>query len=97
YENGIEANNILESPEFFDVMAIPYADLWIPQISVSGPGKSGQPLNISWRVENKGIGLTNVSSWNDVVWVSTDAAGLDEVGSSQWFAHLGQMNPGDGY
>ncbi len=97
FEDGREANNSDRSPDFFDVMPIPYADLVVVDVNVPGPAFSGQTLDVSWRVENQGIGLTNKGNWNDAIWLATDPDGNNRtklLGSS---LHLGQLAVGDGY
>ena len=97
FEDGREANNSDRSPDFFDVMPIPYADLVVVDADVPGPASSGQPLEVSWRVENQGIGLTNKSNWNDAIWLATDPDGNHRIKLLGSSLHLGQLAVGDGY
>ena len=78
FENSLTANNVAESPDVFDVMTIPYADLVFTSLQVPPTGSSGQPFTLSWTVENRGIGLTSTGSWSDSVWLATDPAGNRE-------------------
>src|SRR5262249_2661872 len=82
---------------YIDVMPIPYADLVVPSVTVPGPAFSGQSLAVSWRVENRGIGLTNQSNWSDSLWLASDAAGTHLTTFLGSFTHLGQLAGGDGY
>ena len=97
FEDGRLANNQDRSPGVFDVMPIPYADLLVTSVTPATTGQSGQPLEVSWRVENQGIGLTNRSNWNDVVYLATDPAGTNRIRTLGSFRHLGQLAVGDGY
>ena len=97
FEDGRLANNADRAADFFDVMPIPYADLLVTSVTPAADGASGQPMEVSWRVENQGIGLTNRSNWNDVVYLATDPAGNDRVANLGSFRHLGQLAVGDGY
>ena len=54
FENGLKANNVAEAPNHFDVMPIPYADLVVSSIDVPQPAGSGQPLNVTWTVDEPG-------------------------------------------
>src|SRR5262249_8225493 len=63
FEDTVEANNTARTAGTFDVMPIPYADLRIPSVTSPSPAASGQTTTVSWRVENRGIGLTNTSNW----------------------------------
>ncbi len=97
FEDGRLSNNQDRSPDFFDVMPIPYADLLVTSVTPVASGSSGQPLEVSWRVENQGIGLTNRSNWNDVVYLATDPAGTNRIRNLGSFRHLGQLAVGAGY
>src|SRR5262249_25603177 len=63
FENGSETNNVAEAAHTFDAMPIPYADLTVTAVTAPSAGNSGQPLRISWSVQNQGIGATNTTSW----------------------------------
>src|SRR6185436_17272899 len=88
-----------------DVMHIPFADLVVNSVSapvdgsggVSGGGSSGQPLRVSWRVDNVGIGATNTSTWDDVLRLTTDAAGANVIATLGSFAHNGVLPVGGSY
>ena len=60
FENGQENNNTATSAQLFDVMPVPFADLVVTSITPAAVGFGGQPLEITWTVENQGIGLTNL-------------------------------------
>ncbi|RMG01904.1 MAG: hypothetical protein D6741_04555, partial [Planctomycetota bacterium] len=97
FEDAVEANNAARMDDFFDVMPIPYADLVVASAAVTGPAFSGQPLEVRWRVENRGIGLTNQSNWSDRIYLAADPAGNNIVAHLATFTHLGQLGVGDGY
>jgi hypothetical protein len=97
FEDGIESNNVVRTSDFFDVMPIPYADLVVSAVNVPESAWSGQELQVSWRVDNHGIGLTDRSIWTDTVWLTSDADGTEQIGSLGSFTHFGQLAVGDGY
>ena len=96
FENGLEANNAAGSPQPFDVMPIPYADLVIESLVVPPVASSGQPLSVTWTVRNQGIGTTNVAHWYDRVYLATnpDGTGRTLLGT---FDHIGFLAPGGTY
>ncbi len=97
FEDGRLDNNQDRSPDVFDVMPIPYADVVVTSVSPEATGFSGQPLEVSWRVENQGIGLTNRANWTDYVYLATDPAGTHRIATLGSFPHLGQLAVNDGY
>ncbi|MEM9645239.1 MAG: CARDB domain-containing protein, partial [Planctomycetota bacterium] len=97
FENDREANNAARSAEVFDVMPIPYADLVVTSVTPPAEGSSGQPVSLSWRVENQGIGLTNRANWTDRVYLTTDPTGNTGRQFLGSFPHLGQLAVGNGY
>ena len=97
FEDGRTANNYDRAGNFFDVMSIPYADLLVTEVTSDPLAFSGQPMEVSWRVENQGIGLSNRSTWNDTVYLATDPAGTNRIRTLGSFTHLGQLAVGNGY
>ncbi len=97
FEDNREANNVGVLGQPFDVMPIPYADLVVASVHVPAPGFSGQALEVEWRIENRGIGLTNTGNWTDQIWLATDPAGQNRIRLLGSFYHLGQLAVGDGY
>ncbi|MEM9272984.1 MAG: CARDB domain-containing protein, partial [Cyanobacteria bacterium P01_F01_bin.143] len=95
FENGLEDNNIKEkeneTSEFFDVMPIPYADLRITEVRPTSTASSGQPLSVEWEVVNEGIGITNVSNWNDILYLASDPEGKNIVQNLGSFNHAGAL------
>ena len=93
WENGLESNNVTSS-NGVDVMPIAYADLTVDSIATSANALSGQPLEVTWQVTNRGIGITNTNQWGDSIWL-TDSSGKSwGLGS---VTHLGVLNPNDSY
>ncbi len=97
FENGLDANNALESPQLLDVMPIPYADLAVSSVVVPAQASSGQPLDITWTVANQGIGVTSVGEWVDAVALATDPQGQNRVVDFGTFSHFGQIAAGTSY
>ncbi|WP_197480191.1 CARDB domain-containing protein, partial [Anabaena sp. 4-3] len=48
-------------------------DLQVTEVSVPTTALSGQTLTVNWTVKNFGTGKTNLDSWYDEVFLSTDA------------------------
>ncbi|MEZ4834698.1 MAG: CARDB domain-containing protein [Caldilineaceae bacterium] len=61
-------------------------------------GESGRPITLSWRIDNLGAGSTNVTSWRDAVYISTD--GVLNTGTDtrlgEW-THSGALSPSMAY
>ncbi|MCB2004975.1 MAG: hypothetical protein KDH93_08170, partial [Rhodoferax sp.] len=96
FENGQEANNTASPEHVFDVMKIPYADLVIDSVTPADGAHSGRPLEITWVVRNQGIGLTDIDSWSDRVYLSpnADGSGRQFMG---YFNHIGFLAPNGDY
>ncbi|MCB9854669.1 MAG: hypothetical protein H6818_03200 [Phycisphaerales bacterium] len=67
-----ENNNVLSAAMVINVEQAPLANLTVSNVSLPETAVSGQPLSVSWTVENNGQGPTNGSSWNDSVFLSRD-------------------------
>ncbi|MBS1759296.1 MAG: hypothetical protein JST23_04150 [Bacteroidetes bacterium] len=66
--------------------------------SVANTAALGQPLNISFQVDNIGAGVTYPNNWADYIWLSTDfipGNGGDRMLFGK--AHQGDLNPGQNY
>ncbi|MCB1943603.1 MAG: hypothetical protein KDI53_16430, partial [Candidatus Accumulibacter sp.] len=100
FENSVEANNVGEAANLFDVTPIPYADLAVSAVSAPLSGASGQPIQISWTVTNQAlhaIGTTNSGTWADSVYLASDAAGRNIVAGLGSFDHVGALAIGGSY
>ncbi|NLS91835.1 MAG: hypothetical protein GXX96_06600, partial [Planctomycetaceae bacterium] len=106
FENDRESNNAAESDEIFDAMLIPYADLEITSLQAVSQAFSGQPLDMTWTVTNRGIGLTSRADWTDRIYLASDTAGHDlyqvwtSYGLRPWsvsFSHMGHLAVGGSY
>ena len=91
FENYAESNNLLQAAQNIEVMPIPYADLQVDSVTTQGAASSGRPLGISWEVVNNGIGITNIDSWSDKVWLSRNADGTDIVADFGAAGHIGKL------
>ncbi len=67
YENGLEANNIVICSEPV-VMLKP--DLAISDITIPVMDTTGQPINISWKITNAGVGVVDYRNWTDRIMLS---------------------------
>ncbi len=98
--NGVfelDTSNNTSTSAAFNVSLAPYADLQVPSVTVPQQATAGQSVTISWTVTNDGTGATDVSSWEDSVYISTSttldssAIYLGEVQNPTYLA------PGDSY
>ncbi|MEX2214849.1 MAG: Ig-like domain-containing protein [Phycisphaeraceae bacterium] len=96
FENGLEANNIGEAAAIMDVMPIAFADLVVSNISVPATVGSGQTMTVLFTVTNQGIGLTSRQSWQDRLFLATDAAGTNRIAELQ-LDHIGPIAAGSNY
>lgn len=80
-----------------EVELTPPADLVISSFNAPPNGLSGQPLAVTWTVENNGTGPTTSGAWVDRFYLSTDFV-LDA--GDQWIKtvnHSGNLAVGDSY
>ncbi len=97
FENGLDENNAAASPDVFDVMPIPYADLVVSDVEAPPIAYSGHSLELTWTVANQGIGLTNIDHWSDTVGLASDPEGTQLVKSLGYFGRIGHAAPGNSY
>ena len=95
FENQLEANNVVVRD--LDVMTQPYADLQVESLSVQGQAQSGKPLVVTWRVANLGIGISNLTDWQDRLWLSTNPDGTGQQILLANSTHLGALVANDAY
>ncbi|MBY0468092.1 MAG: hypothetical protein K2Q07_03835, partial [Burkholderiaceae bacterium] len=95
FENGLESNNAASTAPV-DIMPIAYADLQVVSAGTAASAQSGGTVTVTWRVENRGIGRTDLSAWSDRVTLATNADGSGVVVSGS-FDHLGALSAGSGY
>ncbi len=96
FENNAEADNSAAS-EPMRINLTPPPDLTVPVVQAPAQAFSGQPMLLSWTVQNAGLGRTLEGAWYDRVFVSTDNvldAGDLSLGQ---FYHSGALNAGAGY
>ncbi|MCP4966482.1 MAG: hypothetical protein GY926_14780, partial [bacterium] len=96
FENEQEADNTLALHGFFDVAPIPYADLVVTNVTAPASAQSGQPMTLSWTVENRGIGLTSTSRWDDRVYLADNPDGTGRIYMGG-FDHIGYIAPSGNY
>lgn len=72
-------------------------DLTPTIVSASNTVALGQPLNVSFKVDNIGAGVTYPNNWADYIWLSTDfiPGNSDRLLSIK--DHQGDINPGQNY
>ncbi|WP_048324300.1 CARDB domain-containing protein, partial [Crocosphaera watsonii] len=99
FENNKKNNNIGTAINFMDIVDVPYSDLAVTELITESIGQSGENLSISWTVANlsdsnggQGIGITENSNWNDIVYLSSDSQGNNIIpGTVQIFDHKGAL------
>lgn len=95
----ISESNNLKTSDTIQVTLAPYPDLQVTNVVVSPTTVfSNDSLTVTWKVKNLGTGPTSTSSWNDYIYLDTNA-NLN-VNSSQYMAqvhHSGFMNNVDSY
>lgn len=73
------ANNLAISSSQIEITRSPTADLVPIALDVPENGTSGQPLTISWSVENQGAAAAR-GSWSDAIYISKDKTiGLEDI------------------
>ncbi|MCX5691996.1 MAG: Na-Ca exchanger/integrin-beta4, partial [Planctomycetota bacterium] len=70
YEGGASTNN-WSQPLLLQVIP-DYSDVTVTNVVAPLTMVSGSPLEVSWTVQNLGPRTTNVSGWNDFVYLSSD-------------------------
>ncbi|HQQ00531.1 MAG TPA: CARDB domain-containing protein [bacterium] len=99
YDPGYDAdaNNSNHDPVPVQITSTP-PDLQILSVRVPSSGAGGQALEVSWAVANGGTGGTLATSWNDTVYLCSNATfdpgSAVSLGS---FPHAGPLGVGDGY
>ena len=79
FENGQESDNSAAADGLLEVMPIPYADLVVPAIEVPAEAFAGRPLELTWTVENQGIGLTSRGDWIDRAYLARHPDGSEPL------------------
>src|SRR5207247_2330071 len=72
-------------------------DLRVVSVTSPAAAKSGENLTISWLVSNASSGAVPGLSWDDTVYLSPSAAGLDGAIYFGSFGHNGPLAPGSNY
>ncbi|HHX88190.1 MAG TPA: LEPR-XLL domain-containing protein, partial [Paracoccus sp.] len=96
FEAGKRDNNISVVPGVVDIMPQPYADLVVSAVDADATGASGQLINLSWTVENQGIGVTDTAVWTDRVQLFANPDGTGLL-LTQNFTRVGALAAGEGY
>ena len=91
-----EGNNRGFDSEPVTVTLTPPPDLQVSSINCPETGWSGQALSMTWTVTNPGAGATEVSTWYDKAYLSTDTTlgGDTYLGA---FLHSGALAAGASY
>lgn len=73
------------------------ADLQVTAVGAPPTASTGQNINVSWTVTNAGNGATDKGSWNDAVYLSTDAIYDSNDTLLKTLAHVGTLSPTGNY
>jgi Ca2+-binding RTX toxin-like protein len=96
YERLGEANNTNYDGLSTEVIIPPPSDLVVTGVTVPTTGVLGQPVAISYTVQNQGTSSA-VGSWNDALYLSTDTVwDINDVSIGQAF-HTGDIASGESY
>jgi subtilase family serine protease len=71
YENNQENNNIVQGQSSILLIGV-YVDLIVSELQFNKQSWAGQITDISWTVKNNGPDSTHVSSWEDIIYLSSD-------------------------
>ncbi|MCP4347258.1 MAG: hypothetical protein GY795_17235, partial [Desulfobacterales bacterium] len=90
-----EDNNT--SYSLISVELTPPPDLQVAFYEIPSQGLAGQPLEVTWTVQNKGVGIADIETWYDGVFLSLDNV-LDRSDTRlKTVPHSGFLDPGDNY
>ena len=93
-----EANNTGYNTTPIQVQMPPLPDLQVTNVAGPRSGWSGQPVYVTWTVENRGAGPTFASYWQDTIYLSEDEM-LDTGSDTRLgtFGHSGLLDAGESY
>ena len=96
YENNQENNNISQSQTDILLIGV-YVDLKAFDLQFNNHSWAGQSIDISWTVENIGFDATHVSSWEDIIYLSSDT--IPDINDTVLgvYQHNGALNAGETY
>ncbi|RYD85586.1 MAG: APHP domain-containing protein, partial [Verrucomicrobiaceae bacterium] len=89
FENFLETNNSAQSANVVSIAPKLYADLVVTSITAPVSGKSGQAVELTWTIKNQGIGITDIRTWADAVYLTTDPTGATGRQFLGLFSHSG--------
>ncbi|MEI6445074.1 MAG: CARDB domain-containing protein, partial [Nostocales cyanobacterium ELA583] len=95
YESSNEENN--SSNSFPVTIYRQTPDLQVTGINLPATAQSGQPITLSWTVENLGAGRTNSNYWYDDVYLSLDTTVGDNDIKLGSFYRAGALDPASSY
>ncbi|WP_053540396.1 ELWxxDGT repeat protein [Anabaena sp. WA102] len=96
FENDKENDNLtVGSPT--NVSLTPPPDFQVTNVTIPSQSFSGQSLNLSWTVTNKGIGKNLETVWYDQVFLSTDEVLDADDRNLGTFSQNGILNSNDSY
>lgn len=96
---GSHEDDNASTGEPLTVVLSPWADLQVRQVSAPAQGFSGEPLDVTWYVQNYGQGATRESEkkWNDRIYLSAD----DTLSGDDFYlgyeSHTGELTAGAEY
>ncbi|HUB24490.1 MAG TPA: CARDB domain-containing protein, partial [Tepidisphaeraceae bacterium] len=97
YQYNYPYPNVGSPNHFVDIVPEPYAIMNVNDVTADTTGYTSQPINVSWMVSNTGIGPTDVTNWNDTVYVTSDPTGQTGLTYLGSFEHDGALAVGASY
>jgi subtilase family serine protease len=96
YENIHEDNNIMQAQTDILLIGV-YVDLTVSDLQFNKQPWAGQSIEVSWTVKNEGFDSTHVSSWEDIIYLSSDT--IPDVNDTVLgvYQHNGELASGETY
>ncbi|HEX29157.1 TPA: hypothetical protein ENG04_03660, partial [Candidatus Poribacteria bacterium] len=73
FEHTDEDNNVGRSAVQIQITPMPLPDLTVTSVDAPATANSGQPISVTWTVQNTGGGTTRIAQWGDALYLSSDA------------------------
>ncbi|MGA1825362.1 MAG: CARDB domain-containing protein [bacterium] len=96
YEYDKDDNNISASPGTIEISGI-RTDLHVSAFTVPESATQGSPVEITWEVTNEGIHATSGTSWDDTLYLSSDAILDGDDHTLGTFKHQASLENGAHY
>ena len=98
FEDLDENNNHTKAVTTLDIVPIAYADLVVTSITSPSAALAGREFEVTWLVENQGIGTTDRESWYDEIVLTQNPDGSAPVVSTRTsIERLGSLTENESY